>query len=291
MTRPLQQVKVYAVQNRRGSARVKQPYVVRYTIDGRHRSRSYRTKAEAERYRSELLKAVHAGDRFDEATGEPETWQLPLADVRVHDWARRWLATQWNEWQPRTRSSTAESLSRFVALAVDERVRAPEGLRYYLRNALRPDRDEDGVSEFEDWMDRYSLTLGDLNRDRIGEISQVLSLKLDGTPLAAATANRYRTNCHDCVLAAVEAGAIQSDPWPRRSRSQSTRKIARRKRAVDVRRLPTPATMTKALDAVASSHPSSKTYQVMTATAYYAGLRPSEVIMLRVRALSLPASG
>ena len=290
MARPLQQVKVYAVQNRRGSARVKQPYVVRYTIDGRHRSKSYRTKAEAERYRSELLKAVHAGGRFDETTGEPESWQLPLADLGVHDWARRWLATQWNEWQPRTRSSTAESLSRFVALAIDERATAPDGLRYYLRSALRPDRGYRS-SEFEDWMNRYSLTLGDLNRERVGEISRRLSLKLDETPLAAATANRYRTNCHDCVLAAVEAGAIQFDPWPRRSRSQSKRKVARSKRAVDVRRLPTPAMMTKALEAVASGHPGSRTYQVMTATAYYAGLRPSEVIMLRVRAITLPEKG
>jgi hypothetical protein len=30
---------------------------------------------------------------------------------------------------------------------------------------------------------------------------------------------------------------------------------------------------------------------VMTAVAYYAGLRPSEVVMLRARALELPTSG
>ena len=185
MARPLQQVKVYAIQNRRGSDRVKLPYVVRYTIDGRQRSKSFRTKAEAERYRSELLKAVHAGDPFDETTGEPESWNLPLADVRMHEWARRWLATQWLEWQPRTRSSTAESLSRFVALAVDERSTAPEGLRVYLRTGLRPDRDGDGDRELEDWMNRYCLALGDLTRDRVAEISRQLSLKLDGTPLAA----------------------------------------------------------------------------------------------------------
>ena len=159
-----------------------------------------------------------------------------------------------------------------------------------LATTARPDREE-VISEFEEWMSRFSLTLGDLNRDRVGRISRMLSLKLDGTPLAAATANRYRTNCHDCVVAAVEAGAIQFDPWPRRSRSQSKRKVTRTKRAIDVRRLPTPAMMTKALDAVASGHPGSRTYQVMTATAYYAGLRPSEVIMLRVRAVSLPAKG
>ena len=48
MARPLQQVKVYAIQNRRGSDRVKLPYVVRYTIDVRHRSKSFRTKADLE---------------------------------------------------------------------------------------------------------------------------------------------------------------------------------------------------------------------------------------------------
>lgn len=290
MARPLQQVKVYAIQNRRGSDRVKLPYVVRYTIDGRHRSKSFRTKAEAERYRSELLKAVHAGDPFDETTGEPESWNLPLADLRTHEWARRWLVTQWLEWQPRTRSSTAESLSRFVALAVDDRSTTPEGLRFYLRTALRPDRvGED--QQLEDWMNRYCLALGDLTRDRVADISRQLTLKLDGTPLAAATANRYRTNCHDCVRAAVEAGALQADPWPRRSKAHSSRKVARVKRSVDVRRLPPPATMVRALEAVDSQHPGSRTYQVMTATAYYGGLRPSEVIMLRLRSVSLPKEG
>jgi hypothetical protein len=35
---------------------------------------------------------------------QPESW-LPQGDeVRVHSWARRWLAEQWPEWQPRTRN-------------------------------------------------------------------------------------------------------------------------------------------------------------------------------------------
>jgi hypothetical protein len=36
-----------------------------------------------------------------------------LRDVRVHEWSRRWLAEQWQEWQPRTRASAAEALGRF----------------------------------------------------------------------------------------------------------------------------------------------------------------------------------
>jgi len=49
--------------------------------------------------------------------------------------------------------------------------------------------------------------------------------------------------------------------------------------------------MAKAIEAIGSSNPGSRTYQVMTATAYYAGLRPSEVIMLRSQSLTLPAAG
>ena len=118
MVRPIQQVRIFAVQNRRGDRRLKMPYVVRYTIDGRHRSRSHRTKAEAERYRVELLKAAQAGDRFDPTTGEPESWHHPLSDILVVDWVRRWLAEQWPEWQPRTRMSAIEALARFAALAI-----------------------------------------------------------------------------------------------------------------------------------------------------------------------------
>lgn len=58
-----------------------------------------------------------------------------------------------------------------------------------------------------------------------------------------------------------------------------------------MRKLPDPSTMAKAIDAIVTHQPGSRTYRVMTAVAYYAGLRPSEVVMLRVRSLTLPAIG
>ena len=62
-------MKVYGVQDRRSTAQAKLPWVVRYTINGRHRSKSFRTRAEAERYRGSLLQAVLAGGRFDRRLG------------------------------------------------------------------------------------------------------------------------------------------------------------------------------------------------------------------------------
>lgn len=62
-------------------------------------------------------------------------------------------------------------------------------------------------------------------------------------------------------------------------------------RKVSIRNLPDPGTMAAAIDAIASHQPASRTYKVMTAVAYYAGLRPSEVVMLRAKALELPTEG
>ncbi|MGK2928207.1 MAG: hypothetical protein ACSLFO_01365 [Acidimicrobiales bacterium] len=49
--------------------------------------------------------------------------------------------------------------------------------------------------------------------------------------------------------------------------------------------------MVEILAAIESHQPASRMYRTMTAVAYYAGLRPSEVVMLRPSALRLPADG
>ena len=61
MARPMQTVKVYGVQDRRSTTQAKLPWVVRYTIDGRHRGKSFRTRIEADRYRGLLLKGGSGG--------------------------------------------------------------------------------------------------------------------------------------------------------------------------------------------------------------------------------------
>lgn len=266
MARPVQEVKVYGVQDRRSRSEATLPWVVRYTIDGRHRSKSHRTRVEAERFRGLLLRAVQSGDRFNVATGEPESWQVPLADTGVHEWSRRWLAEQWQEWQPRTRGSNAEALSRFVVLAVEPVAQVPEGLRIYLQTSLRPDKSDMRIRAYEDWMTKNCLPVGELNRGRVATIDRQLAVRLDGLPMAATTANGNRTVARACVHAAVDAGAISVDPWPRRSQARAQRKVARKKR-VDVHSLPNPVVMARAIDAIVTSQPGSRTYRVMTAVA------------------------
>ena len=287
----MQVVKIYGVRDRRSTTQAKLPWVVRFTIDGRHRGKSFRTRTEADRYRGRLLQAVQDGGRFDETSGEPDAWQTPLAELGVHDWARRWLAEQWAEWQPRTRTSAIEALARFTTIAVRAGAKPPDGLRVYLYTALASGADSDLDVVLERWLARNCLTLGELDRDRIADIDRKLALKLDGSQMAANTANRVRIVARACIQSAIAAGAVSADVWPQRSKSRARRKVARTKRSIDIRTLPSPAVMAVAIDAIVTQQPGSKTYRVMTAVAYYAGLRPSEVVMLRVRSVNLPKEG
>lgn len=136
----MQDVRVFGIQDRRSLKTAKLPWIGRWSVAGRQRSRSFRTRAEADRYRSKLLHAKTVGETFDTESGEPLSWQPEEGDTQVHLWVRRWLAEQWPEWRPRTRVSAIEALARFVPLAAHPSAATPPpGLRRHLYATLPPD--------------------------------------------------------------------------------------------------------------------------------------------------------
>jgi integrase len=143
----------------------------------------------------------------------------------------------------------------------------------------------------ERWLSRWVLSLAELDRLTLAEVSRRLGIGDEGQALANETVRRYRRVAHSCLRRAVELEQIPADPWPPTPRGRSHRKVNQTRSAVDVRRLPNPARAVAILDALRNHQPGSFTYQAMTAVVYYAGLRPSEVVMLRPRALRLPATG
>ncbi len=287
---PLADVSVYGLQHR-PAERPKRPWIARWSVLGSQHSRSFRTKVEAERFRRALLVAVESGGSFDPKSGEPTAWQPAPEALRAHEWARSWLAEQWPEWAPRTRRSAVEAISRLVPLLVSPSApESPPGLRAHLVASLAPDVEgsDDGA---EAWLRRWSIPLEQLSAPLLALVDQRLGQTLDGGALAPSTARRFRSTSRACIRRAAELGVIVSDPWPAGARGRSRRKATRTTRAVPIRSLPDPATMARLIDAIPNDRPASRTYQLMTAVVYYAGLRPSEVVMLRARSLELPATG
>lgn len=289
MGRPSQQVDVFTVQDRRGHGKAR-PWVVRWRIEGQQRTRSFRTRVEADRYRSLLTHAATMGERFELATGEPASWSRVAEDLAVHSWAQRWVAEQWPEWQPRTRRSALEALTRFLPLVVrDGASKPPSTLRTHLTAMLDPEQEVDGASEAGRWLDRHGLRLAELDKQLLAVVDLALGRGDKGEALAASTASRRRKIAKACVRRAVELDLLAADPWPPVPKGRSARKVHRKRQRVDVHALPGPETMVRILDAIPSHQPGSLTYQQMTAVVYYGGLRPSEVVMLRRRSLTLPA--
>ena len=65
-----QKVQVFALgEPKNGTPKDKRRYRVKWRIDGRDKTRVYKTKGEAEHYRAALLKAVAEGQVFDVASG------------------------------------------------------------------------------------------------------------------------------------------------------------------------------------------------------------------------------
>jgi integrase len=290
--RPVQDIRIWNIQDRSSRPGVRKPRVVRWVVNGNVFGQAFRTKAEADRFRSRLLVAHQDGERFDTRTGRPVSWVPQGGETQLHAWARLWVAEQWPEWQPRTRRGDVYSLSRFIPHATRAGAATPPSeLRAYLCETLRPGTELDPDHLCERWLSRWVLSLAELDRLTLAEVSRRLGIGDEGQALANETVRRYRRVAHSCLRRAVELEQIPVDPWPPTPRGRSRRKVNRTKSAVDVRRLPNPARAVAILDALRNHQPGSFTYQAMTAVVYYAGLRPSEVVMLRPRALWLPATG
>lgn len=139
-------------------------------------------------------------------------------------------------------------------------------------------------------MDRWCYSLDQLDRSILAEVDRQLGIGVNGGVLSPTTALRYRKAARACLRRAVNLDLIERDPWPPPMRGAKNRKVRRKARtkAMEIKRLPDPATMQQALDAMVNHHPASRLYCVMTSVLAHAGLRPSEVVMLRPRALVLP---
>jgi integrase len=286
-------VQIFNVQDRTSRPEAKRPFVVRWRIDGEDYSEAFEKRKLADDYRARLLVARADGERFDRVTGEPVSW-VPSAgeSTPLLDWARRWVAEQWDEWAPRTRKGNVYSLARFLPLAtIGTASKPPAGLRRYLVDTLRPGAAIDTEHPCERWLSRWCAALGDLNSEMLSEVLKALRVGDAGQLLAASSVGRWRRESHSCIRRAVELGVIPADPWPPPQRGRNRRKAVRKKGAVNIRLLPGPTAMVSIIDSLRSHQPASRQYQVMTATVYYAGLRPSEVAMLRPKALQLPGEG
>ncbi len=282
-----QKVQVFALgRPRPGVEKAQRRYYVKWRVDGRDRTRSFKTRVEADRFRSGLLNAVQDGQRFDTASGEPTTWLEHSGAPTWWGWSQDWLALKWPQWSGHSRRSAVETLALLTPLLVrDGAPKQPAGVADWLRQTgYRPGSPPEGAPAA--WLDRWSIALHEIEPPLIESVLAAACSKSDGGATVPAVSRRRRGTFGAVLRAAVRRGLLTTNPMDRvewRAPVGTT--------AIDVATVPAPSDILAIVDQVAALPSSGARYAALFATVGIAGMRPSEAIGLQVHDLELPARG
>jgi hypothetical protein len=97
-------LRIFAIRRRPGQATVE----VRWRVADRDKSRSFATRALADSYRAELIRAARRGLEFDPATGEPAAWTV--SESVTATWYQHAMAYAEMKWPHLAAHSSASML-------------------------------------------------------------------------------------------------------------------------------------------------------------------------------------
>jgi integrase len=285
MSRPEQRVQIFSIGlPQEGTPRGGRRYRVKWRVDGRDKTRSLKTKAEAERLQARLQMASVEGEGFDLATGLPMSWVKQ--DVTWWEWSQEWLCLKWQQWAGHSRRSAVESLVAIAPLmARNGAPPASAEVATWLRDhGYRP-----GSGDRESppcWLLKWSVPLSDIDTTQLERVLTTVATKLDGSPMSREVARRRRTTLNTVLRAACRRQLIDHNPMDKSEWKLPTRNVS-----VDISTVPTFRDVLEIVDHVAGLKTDGARYAALFAGVGIAGMRPSEAIALLAADLELPSNG
>ncbi|MFI0086462.1 tyrosine-type recombinase/integrase [Streptomyces bobili] len=262
-------------------------------------SETFRTKALADNFRAQLLRAVQNGEAFDSETGLPDSMASVKPSLTWYDFARAYIAMKWPHAAPNSRDSANETMTLVTTQLLDDRPGRPAD--DVLRRALRgwafvvQGADEEpppvDIANALHWVAKASLPLVTLkNPADIRRVLDSLKLTLSGATAAAETVRRKRAVLFNALAYAVELGELPENPvtlvkW----------KPPTVTKEVDRRVVVNPRQAGELLAAVSYvggyRRARGRRLVALFACMYFGGLRPAEAVALRRQDCTLPDSG
>ena len=278
------------VKNRR------RPYGVRWLVDGHETSEWFTTRTLADNYRSQLMQAAQRGEAFDTETGLPESMSGVKESVSWYEHARSYAAANWRGSAAKTRATVADCLASVTrGLVVDERgTPGAEVLHRALaawafnRQRMEKATPPEEIASALSWLAKKSIPLADLDSPEVLRCAlDGMAVNLDGKKAAAKTFKRRRSVFRSCLDRAVEQKVFPVNPldgvrWdPPKTVEQ-----------VDPVQVPNPDQARALMAAVPVVAPRvGRHLYGFFACLYFAGLRPSEAVDLKLTDCELPATG
>jgi integrase len=299
-------VRVFGIRRRPGRS----AFEVRWRVAGRDLSRTFMTRALADSYRCELVRAARRGLAFGAATGEPAAWAArePVSVTWLQH-AVAYAEMKWPRLAPHSRSSVADALASVTPLLTTATSRRPPTrilraalYRHAFSSRQRRSRIPDPVTASAlAWLERHSLPVSQLNDPAVIRTAlDGLCLRLDGSPAApsawpsgcggtgrdwqrraANTVTRKRAVFHAALAYAVELRLLPANPISRVYWHPPTAAAA-----ISPATVASPAQVQAILAQVTRTRPELTAF---FGCLYYAALRPEEAVALRRGDLTLPA--
>lgn len=272
-------------------------YVARWRVGGHRKTKTFRTKALAENFLSDLRQAAKRGEAFDTETCLPESMTKAKNAATWFAFVQAYVLAKWPHLAAKSRDSTTDALATVTpALTKNEPGRPDaETLRKVLRKyALLPeDRRIELDAEMRAalrWLERSSLPVRALaEAPMVHAALDALSLKMDGKRAATTTYRRKRAVLYNIIEYAVELDELDDNPLDRIKSKRRSVKIAE---AIDRRCVVNPRQAEELLTAVTyCGRTRGEHMRAMFACMYYAGLRPAEALGLREADCYLPEEG
>ncbi|WP_217182215.1 tyrosine-type recombinase/integrase [Streptomyces sp. AC495_CC817] len=275
-------------------------YEVRWKIAGTLPfSETFRTKALADNFRAQLLRAVQKGEAFDTESGLPDSMTPVKPSLTWYDFARTYIAMKWPHAAPNSRDSANETMTLVTTQLLGDRPGRPTD--DVLRRALRgwafvvqgkgAEKAPVDIANALHWVAKASLPLATLkNPADIRRVLDSLKLTLSGAPAAAETVRRKRAVLFNALAYAVELGELPENPvtlvkW----------KPPKVTKEVDRRVVVNPRQAGELLAAVSYvggyRRARGRRLVALFACMYFGGLRPAEAVALRRQDCTLPDSG
>ncbi|MCD0482050.1 tyrosine-type recombinase/integrase [Streptacidiphilus sp. ASG 303] len=267
---------------------------LRWKVGGTAHSATFRTKTLADGRRAELMRAIRAGEPFDELSG------LPMSEIRARDdvsWyvhARDYIEMQWPTSPAKTRTTLADALATATPVMVSSHRGMPEPA--VLRTALYGwafnvnrwrDEPPEELRKALEWVDRNALPMSALDDPLLmRRVLTAFTLRLDGKPAAPSTVRRKRAIFHHTLGYAVEARRLPHNPL-----SQVQWKVPPAVEQVEPACVVNPRQARELLEAVRAQGKRGVHLEAFFGCLYHAGLRPAEAVWLRAPNCDLPAEG